>query len=150
MILVHLHDRFLLLPRIVAVLLLQRLQFRLQALHFQARPHRTLIERPEREADDDPEQHQHPSVVEMGRALDPEEHAHDDGGERLHEAAQEPAVRVHLVQIAPQLLQALEVLRSRVDVERRVAVGSSEEEPRWRRSRLPPFRSVGRPEAALR
>src|SRR6478736_1182126 len=48
----------------------------------------------------------------MGRALDPEE------------PAQEPAIRVHLVQIAAQFLQALEILRSRVDVECRVAVGS--------------------------
>ena len=124
MILVHLHDRFLLLPRIVAVLLLQRLQLGLQALHLQARPHRALVQRPERQANDHAEQHQHPAVVQMRRALDPQQHAHDDDGERLHEAAQESAVRVHLIQIAAELLQTLEVLRSGVDVERRTAVGA--------------------------
>src|SRR6476661_5761368 len=58
----------------------------------------------------------------MGRVLDPQKDAHDDGCERLYEAAQESAIRVHLVQIAPQLLQALEVLGACVDVERGSAV----------------------------
>src|SRR5439155_14059157 len=51
------------------------------------------------------------------RVLDPQEHAHDDHGEWLHQTAQDSAIRVHLIQIAPELLQTLEVLRSRIDVE---------------------------------
>ena len=47
MVLVHLHDRFLLLLGIILVLLLKRLKFWLETLHFHARTHRPLIQGPE-------------------------------------------------------------------------------------------------------
>src|SRR3569832_686776 len=104
MVLVDLHDRFLLLARIIAIALLQRLQLRMQALHLEAGSHRTLLERPERDTDDDAEQHQYPAVVQLRRPLDPEQYAQHDDGERLHETAHESTVRINLIEIAAEFL----------------------------------------------
>src|SRR5678810_114184 len=108
--LIHLHYRFTLLHRILE-LLLGSSKLGLKLLHFEARSHRTLIQRPKRKPDQDPENHQHPTIGQIEPIMHPEKRLNDFGCNRMDNALKKaPPVRIDVIEILAHSREALRFL----------------------------------------
>src|SRR4029078_10909569 len=97
---IHAHHFFTLLIRLVLVFLLNLSQPGLDLLHLETRPHRTLVQRPERNPDEHTEDHEHPSIAQLQVIVQPEQQLDTESCNRIDYRLKEaPTIWIYVIEI---------------------------------------------------
>src|SRR5437899_11336329 len=81
-----------------------------------ARLHRLLVQRPQEQAHEHAEDHEHPSVGQVQALVHPQENVDDEDRHRVDGRAQDAAVRVRIIEVVAEARQPPMLERARIQL----------------------------------